>query len=54
MIQTESVFVAFVAQESGKYSVLLFLTEFLESGIAAQRVPEGIKPKKGRVMVSGP
>ena len=28
--------------------LLLFLAEFLESGIAAQRVPERIKPKKGR------
>ena len=27
---------------------LLFLAEFLESGIAAQRVPERIEPKKGR------
>jgi len=27
---------------------LLFLTELLESGIAAQRVPDRIKPKKGR------
>ena len=29
-------------------SRLLFLAEFLESGIAAQRVPERIKPEKGR------
>ena len=28
-------------------SRLLFLAEFLESGIAAQRVPERIEPKKG-------
>jgi hypothetical protein len=27
-------------KESGVYSVLLFLAEFLESGIGAQRVPE--------------
>ena len=27
---------------------LLFLAEFLESGIAAQRIPERIEPKKGR------
>jgi hypothetical protein len=27
---------------------LLFLAEFLESGIAAQRIPDGIEPKKGR------
>ena len=26
----------------------VFLAEFLESGIAAQRVPERIEPKKGR------
>ena len=29
-------------------SRLLFLAEFLESGIAAQRVPDRIEPKKGR------
>ena len=27
---------------------LLFLAEFLESGIGAQRVPDRIEPKKGR------
>ena len=27
---------------------LLFLAEFLESGIAAQRIPDRIEPKKGR------
>ena len=27
---------------------LVFLAEFLESGIAAQRVPDRIEPKKGR------
>jgi hypothetical protein len=30
--------------ESGKYSVLLFLAQFLESGIGAQRVPKRIEP----------
>jgi hypothetical protein len=30
-------------------SRLLFLAEFLESGIAAQRVPERIEPKKGTI-----
>jgi hypothetical protein len=29
-------------------SRLLFLAEFLESGVGAQRVPERIEPKKGR------
>ena len=29
-------------------SRLLFLAEFLESGIGAQRVPDRIEPKKGR------
>ena len=29
-------------------SRLLFLAEFLESGIGAQRVPLRIEPKKGR------
>ena len=29
-------------------SRLLFLAKFLESGIAAQRVPDGIEPKKDR------
>jgi len=29
-------------------SVLLFLAEFLKSGIGAQRVPDRIEPKKGR------
>jgi hypothetical protein len=28
--------------------LLLFLAEFLESGIAAQRIPERIEPKKRR------
>ena len=27
---------------------LLFLAEFLESGIGAQRIPDRIEPKKGR------
>ena len=27
--------------------ILLFLAELLESGIAAQRIPERIEPKKG-------
>jgi hypothetical protein len=27
---------------------LLFLAEFLESGLGAQRIPERVKPKKGR------
>ena len=34
-----------LVQESGKYSVLLFLAEFLEAGIGAQRVPERIDLK---------
>jgi hypothetical protein len=29
-------------------SRLLFLAEFLEGGIGAQRIPEWIEPKKGR------
>jgi hypothetical protein len=29
-------------------SVLLFLAEFLESGIGAQGIPERVEPKKGR------
>ena len=29
-------------------SRLLFLAEFLESGIAAQRIPDRVEPKKGR------
>src|SRR5205814_3672568 len=29
-------------------SRLLFLAEFLESGIGAQRVPDRVEPKKGR------
>jgi hypothetical protein len=33
-----------LVQESGKYSVLLFLAEFLESGIGAQRIPDWIDP----------
>ena len=37
-----------IAKESGAYSVLLFLAEFLESGIAAQRIPNRIEPKKCR------
>jgi hypothetical protein len=28
--------------------ILLFLAELLEGGIAAQRVPDWIEPKKGR------
>jgi hypothetical protein len=34
--------------QSAVKSFLLFLAEFLESGIAAQRVLNGIEPKKGR------
>ena len=37
-----------VGRKSSAGSRLLFLAEFLESGIAAQRVPERIEPKKGR------
>ena len=33
---------------STQHSVLLFLAEFLEGGIAAQRIPDRIEPKKGR------
>jgi hypothetical protein len=40
MIQRQSGFLAFVRQESGKYSVLLFLAKFLESGIGAQWVTD--------------
>ena len=36
-----------IAKESGAYSVLLFLAEFLESGIGAQRIPDWVEPKKG-------
>jgi hypothetical protein len=32
----------------GADSRLLFLAEFLESGIAAQRIPDRVEPKKGR------
>jgi hypothetical protein len=36
--------VPLLVQESGAYSVLLFLAEFLESRIAAQGVPGWIEP----------
>ena len=38
---------------STQHSVLLFLAESLKSGIAAQRIPDRIEPKKGGVMANG-
>jgi len=45
---------ASLVQESGKYSVLLFLAEFLEARVGAQRIPNWIEFQELRSESIGP